>query len=389
MAVTRAAAPVNLAPTADAGSPQTVNRGETVTLDASGSSDPENDALTYSWARTAGPSVTLTNASSVRASFTAPSTPTSLTFRVTVTDAQGNQDTDDVTISVRNRAPTAYAGVAQTVNFGTVVTLDASGSSDPDGDGLNYGWYQLSGTTVSIVDSASARPSLAAPSSAATLTFRLTVSDGYGGNDTDDVTVTVQQVLDFSALPGYGDATDFLDNSYGSMHTLTDFDGTDLNAVTAFTTSSDSSVFGIQGPLIPNVTGQLDTEIPFFSMWVEEYEITSSQGVVSQRKRLRTRIYNSSIMISSWLANSAWDISVEFQPVGGSWQEVFTDSNEDLLDAGFSSATASQPPSSNRAMTFVQITESNISQAEYEAFKSFFMTDALSEYNVRIRVALD
>ena len=182
----------NRAPTADAGARQTVSTGDTVTLDGSGSSDPDGDSLTYSWTKTTGPSLSLTNASSATPSFTTPSTPTSLTFQVTVSDGWGGTDTDEVVITVQNRAPTADAGVAQTVNFGTVVTLDASGSSDPDGDGLNYGWYQLSGTTVSIIDSASARPSFAAPSSAATLTFRLTVSDGYGGNDTDDVTVTVE-----------------------------------------------------------------------------------------------------------------------------------------------------------------------------------------------------
>ena len=49
-------ASTNLAPTADAGSTQTVIVGDIVALDGSGSTDPENDALTYQWTLSAAPS---------------------------------------------------------------------------------------------------------------------------------------------------------------------------------------------------------------------------------------------------------------------------------------------------------------------------------------------
>ena len=87
----------------------------------------------------------------------------------------------------------------------------------------------------------------------------------------------------------------FLDNSYGSIHTLADFNSSALNAISAFTgvdTATQRGMFGINGPLIPNVVGQSVTDIPFFSMWVEEHTLTSSQGVVNWHKRLRIRIYN-------------------------------------------------------------------------------------------------
>ena len=62
-----------------------------------------------------------------------------------------------------NRAPVADAGVAQTVNEGVQVLLDGSGSSDPDGDPLDYSWSQVSGAAVNLVNAATATPGFLAP----------------------------------------------------------------------------------------------------------------------------------------------------------------------------------------------------------------------------------
>ncbi|MBI4776484.1 MAG: hypothetical protein HY788_20295 [Deltaproteobacteria bacterium] len=206
----------NAPPVADAGPDRTASEGTSVNLDGSGSSDPDDGIESYLWEQTDGPAVVLTGASTVQASFTAPEVGPAgdtLTFRLTVTDLEGLFASDSVTVTVAdtglNTPPVANAGPDQSVNEGSPVSLDASGSSDTD-DGIeSYLWEQTDGPQVTLSNADSAQASFIAPqnvSEAVTLTFLLTVTDRGGLWNTDPISVIV--------TPGGGPAASEMDGIY-------------------------------------------------------------------------------------------------------------------------------------------------------------------------------
>jgi hypothetical protein len=96
---------VNQPPTANAGANQSVNEGAAVTLTGSGT-DGDGTIAGYLWTQTAGPSVTLTGATTATATFTAPqvTADTLLSFQLTVTDNLGATGSATVNVTVKNVA---------------------------------------------------------------------------------------------------------------------------------------------------------------------------------------------------------------------------------------------------------------------------------------------
>ncbi|TCC23473.1 PKD domain-containing protein [Kribbella speibonae] len=181
----------NHIPVANAGAPQSAVAGTTVTLNGSGT-DADGDALTYAWTQTGGPAVTLSSTTAAKPTFTAPSSASTLTFSLVVRDGTANSAaaTTTVTTTPVNRVPVANAGTAQTVNTGTTVTLDGSGSHDPDNDPLTYAWTQTGGPAVTLSSTTAAKPTFTAPATPATLTFSLVVRDGTANSAAATTTVT-------------------------------------------------------------------------------------------------------------------------------------------------------------------------------------------------------
>jgi hypothetical protein len=122
----------NQPPAADAGADQSVSAGVSVTLDGSASSDPDSAISSYQWRQTAGPSVTLSNASGQQAVFSAPnitSASVGLAFELKVTDATGLYATDTCRVTV-------LAPGGDTDGDGLPDTLDP----DDDNDGMPDAW---------------------------------------------------------------------------------------------------------------------------------------------------------------------------------------------------------------------------------------------------------
>jgi hypothetical protein len=88
-----------------------------------------------------------------------------------------------------NLPPVANAGTDQTgVAAAATVTLNGTGSSDPDGTVASYAWTQTSGPTVTLSSSTAASPTFTAPTrgSASTLVFSLVVTDNLGATSSPD-----------------------------------------------------------------------------------------------------------------------------------------------------------------------------------------------------------
>ena len=184
---------VSVVPTANAGTDQTAVSGTLVTLDGSASYDPDGTIAGYSWAVISGPTVTLTNPATAAPSFSAPYSPGTITFRLTVLDNSGQAATDDVSVAILT-PPTANAGPDQKVQVGASVTLNGAGSFDPDGTITTYLWEQIAGTPVTLSGAGTATAGFVAPATVGSSTFRLTVTDNMGYSSSDTIVIQTYEV---------------------------------------------------------------------------------------------------------------------------------------------------------------------------------------------------
>jgi len=194
----RATAPgTNRPPVANAGADQPgAVAGAPVSLDGSGSFDPDGDPITFLWSITSAPAgsvAALGGAATASASFT-PDVAGTYVLRLEVSDGL-LADADTVVVEARgNRPPVADAGPdPDPVIVGNPVTLDGSGSFDPDGDAITFLWSITSapaGSVAVIGASTTAHPTLT-PDRDGTFVLWLTVSDG-SLSDLDAVTVVAR-----------------------------------------------------------------------------------------------------------------------------------------------------------------------------------------------------
>jgi len=185
-------AAANQPPTVNAGANQTITLPQnSVTLTGT-ASDPDGTIASYNWTKISGGQATITSPTSASTSVTNLTVGTYI-FRLTVTDNQGASAFSDVEVKVNrapNQAPSANAGIDQTITLPVNSTTLTGIGTDPDGTVATVAWTKVSGGTAQIV-SVNAASTLITGLSQGSYVFRFTVTDNEGAVSFDDVTVTV------------------------------------------------------------------------------------------------------------------------------------------------------------------------------------------------------
>jgi Secretion system C-terminal sorting domain/PKD domain len=190
----------NIAPTANAGANQNITLPtNTINLTGTGN-DVDGTITSYIWTKIAGPGGgggTLTNPNAASTSVTGLIAGI-YKFELRVTDNSGavGRDTMQVTVFAPNMAPTANAGLNQSMTLPTnTTTLNGSGN-DVDGTITAYRWTRIVGpSTYTITNSTSAVTTITGLIAGVYL-FELQVTDNSGaiGKDTVQITVNAENI---------------------------------------------------------------------------------------------------------------------------------------------------------------------------------------------------
>ena len=172
-----------------------------VTLNGSASTDPDGTITSYKWTKVSGP---------VSSNIGNPDSSKTLVkslvkgvykFELTVTDNGGlsAKDTMQVTVndqSQTNQPPLANAGTDQTIVLPTNnVTIDGSGSSDPDNNITSYAWTKISGPSSFNITNTNAVKTQVTNLERGVYQFELKVTDAGGLFSKDTVQITVNAVV--------------------------------------------------------------------------------------------------------------------------------------------------------------------------------------------------
>ncbi len=188
----------NSAPVANAGTPQNVVVKSLVMLDGTGSTDVDENMLTFKWimlSKPEGSNAVLSAAWSPVPKFTA-DVVGNYVIGLTVNDGKLDsvQTAVTVTAAEKNSVPVANAGVNQNVVVSTTadVVLDGTASSDADKDFLTYKWVLISKpeNSTAVLANSTANKATFKADLEGTYVATLLVNDGKGA-DSEVVATTV------------------------------------------------------------------------------------------------------------------------------------------------------------------------------------------------------
>jgi PKD repeat protein len=184
-------------------SPNSPTTSDTITFDASNSSDPDGTISNYDWAF--GDGATASNETATH-SYSSSGT---FTVELTVEDNEGGTNTTSQDITLGNSAPAvAFTFSPSSPTTKDTITFDGSSSSDTDGTIVEYNWTLDDGTNAEGVN-----PTHSYDSSG-TFDVTLEIEDNEGGvnSTTQSITVESPPTAAFTAdptNPSAGDTVNF------------------------------------------------------------------------------------------------------------------------------------------------------------------------------------
>ncbi|MGJ3234253.1 PKD domain-containing protein [Marivirga sp.] len=185
-------AEVNNPPVANAGDDQTINLPtNSITVTGNGS-DSDGTVSFYLWEKVQGGNATLSNTNN--ATLTVTELEVGIyRFKLTVTDDDGAQDSDEMELNVleANQNPIADAGGDLSITLPTNSITITGTASDPDGSIASYSWSQEAGPNTANLNNASTAILIASDLIAGTYRFRLTVTDDEDASGSDIMEVLV------------------------------------------------------------------------------------------------------------------------------------------------------------------------------------------------------
>ncbi len=194
----------NRAPTSSfTATPSSVNKGQLVSFNGSGSSDPDGTIAKYEWDLD-GNGTFETNTGTTPTASTSYSAAGSFETKLRVTDDKGATAVSSKNVTVTLVPPTAsFTATPNPTETGATVTFNGSGSKDTDGTIAKYEW-DLDGNGTFETNTGTTATTSRSYATPGTIAVKLRITDNDGQTATSGVTVTVNNrppVPSFTVTP--------------------------------------------------------------------------------------------------------------------------------------------------------------------------------------------
>ena len=276
----------NAAPVADAGPDQVVQvLGAQVNLDGSQSYDPDGDLFSFAWTvqhLPSGDTVVLNDAMVATPWFNA-DVQGDYVASLVVTDILGAFSEDTANVSFNNLPPVADAGVSQSSQIGQTVTLNGTGSFDPNGDPITYSWMLTTKPTTSTTTIAAPDAVITSfvPDMGGLYVVQLKVNDGQVNSEPDTIQVQVadEQTAVTDAIEDSQDAIATFDIGVFKNKNMQSTLNNKLNAVLGHIADGDyvEALSKLENDILRKTDGCADAGAPDKNDWIKDCE---SQAVI-------------------------------------------------------------------------------------------------------------